>query len=88
MLTFQVAKLSYDVSLDIIDDPEGDCLVMFIVRKELYNRQDAERLARSFEIMVEIFSKDPATELCRAKMFDGAEIDKAIAFGRGKNALV
>ncbi|RYP01139.1 hypothetical protein DL766_002890 [Monosporascus sp. MC13-8B] len=83
MLSFQVSKSPYDIALDVIDDPEGDCLVMLIVRKDLCNQQDAERLARSFKTLVEALRHDPSTEIGHAEMFRDAEIDGALTFSRG-----
>ncbi|KAK3369911.1 AMP-binding enzyme [Podospora didyma] len=83
MLTFQVSKLAYDVALDIIDDPDGDCLAMLTVRKDLYTRRDAERLVRSYELLVEAFVAHPDMPLDEPDIFDAAELEKAMSFSRG-----
>jgi hybrid polyketide synthase/nonribosomal peptide synthetase ACE1 len=83
MLSFQVSKLAYDVALDIIDDPDGDCLVMLIVRKDLYSQRDAECLVKSYSRLVDAFTAHPSTALDEPEIFDPAEIDRAIGFSRG-----
>jgi hypothetical protein len=55
LTSLQVSKLAYDTALDIIDDPDGDCLIMLIVRKEPYSQQDANTLVRSYERWLTLF---------------------------------
>ncbi|CAJ2504343.1 Uu.00g117370.m01.CDS01 [Anthostomella pinea] len=83
MQSFHVSKLAYDVALDIIDDPDGDCQVALIVRRDLYSEQDAGYLAKSFRIMVEAFSKDAEMEIIRAPIYDHTDVSRVTAFGQG-----
>ncbi|KAI2621838.1 amino acid adenylation domain-containing protein [Hypoxylon sp. NC1633] len=83
MLTFQASKLAYDVALDIIDDPKGDSLIMFIVRKDLYSDNDARFLAHSFERFVNAFAEQPNMLLSEPGTFSGVESEVAVHFSRG-----
>jgi hybrid polyketide synthase/nonribosomal peptide synthetase ACE1 len=83
MLSFQVSKLAYDVTLDILDDPDGDCLAMLIVRKDLYSKRDAECLVNSYERLVNAFATYSNTALDEPDMFDPVEIHRAIGFSQG-----
>ncbi|KAI1772793.1 amino acid adenylation domain-containing protein [Hypoxylon cercidicola] len=83
MLTFQASKLAYDVALDIIDDPNGDSLVMLIVRKDLYCDNDARFLAHSFECLVNAFAEQPDMLLSEPETFSSAESEVAVNFGKG-----
>lgn len=85
MISYALERVAYDVALDVIDDPDvdGDCTFMLIVRKDLYSRQDAESLLASYERLVKAFVDDPGMQLDEPDVYDPADVDRALAFGRG-----
>jgi hybrid polyketide synthase/nonribosomal peptide synthetase ACE1 len=83
MLSFQVSRLAYDVTLDITDNLDGDCLCMLIVRKDLYSQRDAEILLKSYEQLVDAFTTHPTMTLDEPQIFGASEIEKAISFSQG-----
>lgn len=87
LLSFQPSKVAYDVALDIIDNAGGDCSLTFIVRDDLYSREDAERLARSYIILASAFAAQPKTALGEMDVFEMEEIEEALNLGRGKFRL-
>ncbi len=56
LMAFEASKSAYDLALDIIDDPNGECLLMLVVRKDLYTIADAELPTKSYEILVKAFA--------------------------------
>lgn len=83
MLSFQVSKLAYDIALDIIDAPDGDCVAMLIVRKDLYSQEEAQYLIQSYDRLVNAFVIDLSMPLDEPEIFSASDIEKAIGFGRG-----
>ena len=84
MLSFTASKLGYDVSVDIIDNPNSDCLAMLIVRKDLYGPKDAERLATSYSHLIQQFVAQPRALVSEPSLFLQNEIDEAFKFSRGQ----
>ncbi|KAF2797429.1 AMP-binding enzyme [Melanomma pulvis-pyrius CBS 109.77] len=83
LLSFQASKLPYDVSLDIIDDAgNGDCHLMLIVREDMYSKQDAECLLKSYEKLVKSFVSTPNITFMEPDMFETQDIERALQFGR------
>lgn len=84
MLSFQASKVPYDLALDIIDDAgDGDCLLMLIVREDMYSQRDAEVLLRSYGRLVEAFAESPGASFEEPDMFEKAEVERSLTFGRG-----
>ncbi|ROW04822.1 hypothetical protein VMCG_04865 [Cytospora schulzeri] len=83
MLSFQASKTAYDIALDIIDDADGECLLMFQVRKDLYDERAVQLLARSYQLLAEAFATDPNAILSGPALFDPAAIEEASRFSRG-----
>ncbi|PHH88580.1 hypothetical protein CDD83_7348 [Cordyceps sp. RAO-2017] len=53
-------NVPYDVYLDIIDEPDGECAHHLFLRSDLFSHSAAERLARSYHRLIEAFAADPA----------------------------
>lgn len=75
--------MAYDVALDIVDDPDGDCVHTFEVHKELYGKAGAERIAKSYERLVKAFAADPQLPLNEPVMSDLIETQEVMKFGQG-----
>lgn len=84
MLSFQASKVPYDLALDIIDDAgDADCLLMLIVREDMYSKQDAEVLLRSYGQLVKVFAESPSVSFAEPDMFETSEVERSLTFGRG-----
>lgn len=84
MLSFQASKVPYDLALDIIDDAgDADCLLMLIVREDMYSKQDAEVLLRSYGQLVKAFAESPSVSFVEPEMFEMTEVERSLTFGRG-----
>ena len=80
------SKSAYDLALDIIDDPDGECLLMLVVRQDLYKQADAEILIASYELLVKSFVNKLHVPLSEVDIFRAADIKQVMKFGRGESA--
>ena len=84
MLSFQASKVPYDLALDIIDDAgDADCLLMLIVREDMYSKRDAEVLLQSYGQLVKAFAESPGVSFAEPDMFETAEVERSLTVGRG-----
>ncbi|KAI0799232.1 hypothetical protein GGR55DRAFT_692856 [Xylaria sp. FL0064] len=77
MISFQASKSPYDLALDIIDNPDGDCLLMFVVRSDLYQKRDLEVISKSYEILVKSFSSKPDASIDQVDIYTAEDIARA-----------
>ncbi|KAI1375298.1 amino acid adenylation domain-containing protein [Hypoxylon crocopeplum] len=87
LVAFEASKLAYDITLDIIDDPDGDCRIMLMMRKDMYNRRDAECVAQSYKRLVDQFCRKPTMALSDPEIFDRVDIEYALSFSRGPTVV-
>ncbi|XXG99680.1 hypothetical protein Hte_006021 [Hypoxylon texense] len=81
-LGFEV-KLPYDIYLEIVDSPNGDSIQTFTLRKELYGSSEAEKLARSYELLLHAFATQPTVPIDQPYMFTQADTEKAKQLSQG-----
>ena len=78
-----ISKMPYDVTLEILDYADGECVQTLVVRKDLYGSMEVQHLAKSYERLVEAFIADPSLSLNGPNIFAPAEIQEALQFSRG-----
>lgn len=83
MLSFEVSRLAYDVTLDITDDLDGGCFCTLIVRRDLYSQQDAELLLKTYRQLMDVFTTHPTITLDEPQILDSSDIGRALAFSQG-----
>lgn len=76
-------QIAYDISLDVVDNPSGDALVMLAVQKDLYDAVDAETLIDNYFNLLDAFSKNPAARLNRPAIHDAVAVQRALQLGAG-----
>lgn len=84
LLSFHASKVAYDVAVDIIDNADGDCLVTFIMRDDIYSRADAAQLAKSYVHLATTFAAQSDMILGQADILDKSHIEETLALGRGQ----
>ncbi|KAF2182988.1 beta-ketoacyl synthase domain-containing protein [Zopfia rhizophila CBS 207.26] len=84
MQEFEPGRSAYDLSLDIIDNPGGDALIMMLVQKDLYTQSDGKIFAEIYEDILRAYSADPSRHCSTEFEFRRSEVEKARAFGQGK----
>ncbi|RYP10842.1 hypothetical protein DL764_000394 [Monosporascus ibericus] len=83
LISFQASHTPYDLALDIIDDPQGECLLMLQTRKDIYNQDDTAFLLKSYEMLLKSFAQESSVALSQPNIFQQADIDRAMQFGQG-----
>lgn len=84
LLRFEPGKAAYDISLDIIDNPGGDCLITLYIRESLYSRHAAEVLTNSYVEILTAFSSQPESTLNQPRLFRKVDVESAIEIGTGE----
>ncbi|RDL35876.1 uncharacterized protein BP5553_06488 [Venustampulla echinocandica] len=82
-LEYQVARTSYDISLDIMDNPGGDSVITFMVQKALYPSREANILMEFFLSLLDTFSRNPRIGADSAPLFSNESIQKSLKLGQG-----
>jgi hybrid polyketide synthase/nonribosomal peptide synthetase ACE1 len=52
-------NVPYDVYLDTIDEPDGECSHYLFLHRDLFAKPEAERLARSYKRLIQAFAAQP-----------------------------
>lgn len=86
LMSFKPSKVAYDVAVDIIDDPQGECHLTFITRDDLYDQASTKQLADSFVCLVKALTAQPTAAVSEALMFKDVEVEEALDLGRGNSA--
>ncbi|KAK1960815.1 PKS-NRPS hybrid [Colletotrichum sublineola] len=76
-------QVAYDVNIDIVDNPEGDSLVVLTAQQDLYDLEAANLLLDCYFRLLAAFSRNPASSLSRPALYDTAAVEKALTLGRG-----
>lgn len=79
-----ISKMAYDVTLEILDYADGECVQTLVVRKDLYGLAEVQNLAKSYERLMEAFVADPRLSLDGPDLFTPAEIQEVLRFSRGQ----
>lgn len=87
MCSFQASRSPDDLALDIIDNSEGDCLLKFVAREDLYTDDELKIIAESYQALVESFSSEPHVPLSQPSMHKPEDIAQAMSFSKGKKYL-
>ncbi|RYP43824.1 hypothetical protein DL768_009657 [Monosporascus sp. mg162] len=67
----------YDLALDIIDDPRGECFLMLQTRKDIYEQDDTAFLLKNYGMLLKSFGRESNIALNRPDVFQQADIDRA-----------
>ena len=80
---FDLGETGYDLSIDTVDNPGGESLVMLAVQKALYAKYNAETLMKSFVNLLQNLSRNAALRLIRPALHNPADVAKAVELGQG-----
>ncbi|ORY68694.1 uncharacterized protein BCR38DRAFT_472189 [Pseudomassariella vexata] len=84
MIELQMGSTNYDLSLDVIDNPEGDARVTLMGQSTLYSNDDMKAVADMFEDILEEFTTSPTKHISENWQYRQADIQKAIDIGQGE----
>ena len=80
---YAFGRTSYDITLDIMENPGSGTLVMFMVQKHIYSSNDARKLGKMYLNLIQQFAESPASRLEQVSLFQKEEIGEAITLGQG-----
>jgi hybrid polyketide synthase/nonribosomal peptide synthetase ACE1 len=80
VLHFEAGRTGYDISLDIIDNPEDDCLLMLMTQGSLYTQEETEFLMSSYTHLLTTLAEDVSAPL---DIYRAEDKEKALALGKG-----
>ncbi|KAL1882813.1 putative NRPS-like protein biosynthetic cluster [Diaporthe australafricana] len=76
--------MPYDITLEMVDYVDGDCVQTLVLRKDLYEDHHATALANSYERLLDSFVTDPTTSLDQPDLSPPEEIDRVMSLGQGE----
>ncbi|KAI9848698.1 MAG: putative Hybrid PKS-NRPS biosynthetic cluster [Sclerophora amabilis] len=80
---FESGQAPYDLSLDVIDNPDEDCHIILAGQSVLYNGHDVNVLKDVYLNLLTAFARNPAMRLNSPSLYAAEEVDRAIRLGRG-----
>ncbi|GAW26252.1 putative beta-ketoacyl synthase domain-containing protein [Rosellinia necatrix] len=78
-------KLPYDIYLEIVDIPHGDPVLTFWTRKDLYGAAETDKLATSYELLLQAFSAATNVRLDEPCIFRQTELARSERFSQGES---
>ncbi|KAK4194675.1 hypothetical protein QBC40DRAFT_318825 [Triangularia verruculosa] len=78
-----ISKMAYDVTLEMVDYADGDCLQTLVVRKDLYGEEEARQLVSSYELLLKAFAADPTMALDQPGLFESEVVERVMKFSQG-----
>ncbi|CAH0038987.1 unnamed protein product, partial [Clonostachys rhizophaga] len=78
-----ISKQPYDLTFEMVDFIEGDCVQTLLVREDLYGQEGAQMLLDSYERLVKAFVGDATLTLEQPGLFDQRDIASALSISRG-----
>nr|AFI23580.1 PKS-NRPS hybrid [Colletotrichum higginsianum] len=81
--TFKQGEVSYDVGIDIIDNPGGECRVIMCGQSIFYGEREMEQLKNMYLELLKAFSRNPAARTSAPSLYNPDEVKAAIQLGRG-----
>ncbi|RJE27113.1 polyketide synthase [Aspergillus sclerotialis] len=82
-LDYEMGRTSYDIALDIVDNADGQPLIIMGLQQCLYSAEAAQILLNTFLNMVTTFANDSSTAVGKVSMFAMQDIERSLAVGRG-----
>ncbi|KAL5355551.1 hypothetical protein BJX96DRAFT_170776 [Aspergillus floccosus] len=83
MIAFEQGQAPYDLSLDIIDNPGGDCHIVIAGQSVLYDSEQVDILGSIYRNLLAVFSRNPALRLKVPSLYDAQDVQRAVELGLG-----
>lgn len=68
-------NVPYDVYLDTIDEPGGECAHFFFLRKDLFGKSEADLLANSYERLICAFAAQPGVVISEVTLPEPGDLE-------------
>lgn len=79
------ARTGYDVSLDILENSDGDTLSLLDLQQSLYTKEHAELLLRAYVNLLKTFTATPDVDFEVPGTWAAEDISKALRVGTGEH---
>jgi hybrid polyketide synthase / nonribosomal peptide synthetase ACE1 len=83
VLEFNAGRTAYDISLDIIDYSDGECVLVMMTQEYLYDYSAAKMFLESYVNLITAYCEDVSVPVHAVDLFQPEQTDVAIKFGRG-----
>ncbi|KAH8690646.1 hypothetical protein BGW36DRAFT_432439 [Talaromyces proteolyticus] len=80
---YNFGETMYDIMLGIVDNPEGDAWLSFLLQEELYAEENADMLLQCYLNLLEEFVDNNGLRAGEPQMFSKVEVDQALSLGQG-----
>lgn len=84
MCELQMGSTGYDLSLDVIDNPEGSARVAIMGQASLYAEADVRVVRDVFEDILHEFVQSPSKRIAQEWQYRQADVQKAMELGQGE----
>ncbi|KAI2612374.1 PKS-NRPS hybrid [Hypoxylon fragiforme] len=81
--SFEQGNAAYDLSLDIIENPGGECRVIMAGQSALFEQEDLDMLRDMYQRLLVTFSRNQALRLTTPSLYDPEGVKEALRIGRG-----
>ncbi|KAG6357467.1 hypothetical protein INS49_013344 [Diaporthe citri] len=69
-------NVPYDVYLDTVDVPDGDCAHCLFLRRDLFDQPAADRLVASYKLLIEAFAAEPEISVGAVDLAAPGEVEE------------
>ncbi|KAI1819734.1 PKS-NRPS hybrid [Xylaria intraflava] len=83
IVSFEQGQAAYDLSIDIIENPGGECRIILGGQSALFEPQDVDMLKDMYKQLLVAFSRNPALRLTTPSLYDPEDVKNALRLGRG-----
>lgn len=86
--SFEQGQAAYDLGLDIIENPGGECKVIMTGQSTLFVPEDMDMLKDMYQRLLLAFSRNQALRLAIPSLYDPEMVKHALRIGRGRLKMV
>ena len=86
LVSLEVSNTGYDLSLDVVDDAEQDCLLTLAFNENLYSKDEAQTLISVYTRLVHELSINPDTDIMEPNIYDEGGVTRALELGSGESS--
>lgn len=85
--SFEQGQAAYDLSLDIIENPGGECRIIMAGQSTLFEPEDLGLLKDMYQRLLVGFSRNQALRLTTPSLYDPDTVKDALKIGRGRSRM-
>ncbi|KAH0601132.1 hypothetical protein MHUMG1_00003 [Metarhizium humberi] len=82
-ISFEQGQAPYDLSLDIIENPGGECCIIMAGQSALFEPRDVHELKNMYKNLLVAFSRNPALRLAAPSLYDPGSVKDSLKLGQG-----